>query len=339
MTAAKDGAEALDAWRLNQARIVISDWVMPEMDGLELCRRIRAEVRDRYTYYILLTGRSGRESYLTAMDAGIDDFITKPVDGDELKARLRVAERILGLRKRMDDLEGLLPICSYCKRIRNDHQQWSGLEGYIEQRSGAEFSHGVCPIASSNISSRGWGASLPPRVPVGRLRVERIQDAGSARSYSGRLRARSADSFFRKSRYACAARLGVVPGLSGAGPQHEDEQVGRCLLSDRIGLPQTRRLVASRQLQETDVEVRIEAHGRELLVGADRHRHEELHAVLLSLLLQAHHAIEQALGTLLGGHLTDIGRRMVPPDGAPPANGAPPAAGEPAPPAPPRSRA
>jgi YesN/AraC family two-component response regulator len=79
------------------------------------------------------------------MDAGIDDFITKPVDGDELKARVRVAERILGLRKRMDDLEGLLPICSYCKRIRNDHDQWSALEGYIEQRSGAEFSHGVCP--------------------------------------------------------------------------------------------------------------------------------------------------------------------------------------------------
>ena len=145
VTAAKDGAEALDAWRLNQARIVISDWAMPEMDGLELCRRIRTEVRDRYTYYILLTGRSGRESYLTAMDAGIDDFITKPVDGDELNARLRVAERILGLRKRMDDLEGLLPICSYCKRIRNDDQRWTGLEGYIEQRSGAEFSHGVCP--------------------------------------------------------------------------------------------------------------------------------------------------------------------------------------------------
>ncbi len=145
VTAAKDGAEALDAWRLTQSRIVISDWAMPEMDGLELCRRIREEVHDRYTYYILLTGRSGRESYLTAMDAGIDDFITKPVDGDELKARLRVAERILGLRKRMDDLEGLLPICAYCKRIRDDQEQWSGLEGYIEQRSGAEFSHGICP--------------------------------------------------------------------------------------------------------------------------------------------------------------------------------------------------
>ncbi|MGH7538971.1 MAG: response regulator [Gemmatimonadales bacterium] len=145
VTATGTGLDALDVWRLTECRVVISDWMMPEMDGLELCRKIREERRDRYTYYILLTGRSGKESYLTAMDAGIDDFITKPVDGDELKARLRVAERILGLRERMDALEGLLPICSYCKRIRNDREQWSSLEGFIEQRSSAEFSHGICP--------------------------------------------------------------------------------------------------------------------------------------------------------------------------------------------------
>ena len=145
VTVAGSGIEALDAWRLTESRVVISDWMMPEMDGLDLCRQIRADRQDRYTYFLLLTGRSGKDSYLTAMDAGIDDFITKPVDGDELKARLRVAERILGLRERMDALEGLLPICSYCKRIRNDQEQWSALEGYIEQRSRAEFSHGVCP--------------------------------------------------------------------------------------------------------------------------------------------------------------------------------------------------
>jgi sigma-B regulation protein RsbU (phosphoserine phosphatase) len=145
VTAAADGLEALDAWHLTEARIVISDWMMPEMDGLELCRRMRVERGARYTYYLLLTGRSGKESYLAAMDAGIDDFITKPVDADELKARLRVAERILGLRQRMDDLEGLLPICSYCKRIRNERDEWSGVERYIEQRSRAEFSHSICP--------------------------------------------------------------------------------------------------------------------------------------------------------------------------------------------------
>ncbi len=79
------------------------------------------------------------------MDSGVDDFITKPLDPDELKARLRVAERILGLREELHALEGLLPICSYCKRIRNDQDQWSSLERYIERRSKAEFSHGICP--------------------------------------------------------------------------------------------------------------------------------------------------------------------------------------------------
>ena len=145
VTVAATGLEALDAWRLTEIRVVVSDWLMPEMDGLELCEHIRKERADRYTYFILLTGRGGRESYLRAMDAGIDDFVTKPVDGEELKARLRVAERILGLRERMDALEGLLPICSYCKRIRNERDEWSQLEGYIEKRSGASFSHGVCP--------------------------------------------------------------------------------------------------------------------------------------------------------------------------------------------------
>jgi predicted Fe-S protein YdhL (DUF1289 family) len=63
----------------------------------------------------------------------------------ELKARLRVAERILACANGLDALEGLLPICGYCKRIRDDREEWSALEGYIEKRSGAAFSHGVCP--------------------------------------------------------------------------------------------------------------------------------------------------------------------------------------------------
>lgn len=145
VTAVSDGQEALDAWQLTQARVVISDWMMPEMDGLELCRRIREARQPLYTYFILLTGRGGKESFLTAMESGIDDFITKPVDADELKARLGVARRILGMRQRIDALEGLLPICSYCKRIRNESDQWSELEGYIETKSKAEFSHGICP--------------------------------------------------------------------------------------------------------------------------------------------------------------------------------------------------
>ena len=145
LTTVAGGSEAWDAWLISRSRVIISDWMMPEVDGLELCRRIRARRGDRYTYFILLTARTGKDNYLNAMNAGVDDFLTKPVDAEELAARLHVAERILGLREELHALEGLLPICSYCKRIRNDSGGWSSLEGYIEKRSQAEFSLGICP--------------------------------------------------------------------------------------------------------------------------------------------------------------------------------------------------
>jgi len=145
VTKAANGAEAWDNWLIAQPRVVISDWQMPELEGVDLCRRIRERRGGRYTYFILLTARGGRDSFLAAMEAGIDDFLTKPVDREELAARLQVAERILGLREELSALEGLLPICSYCKRIRDADGAYGSLEGYIEQRSGAEFSHGICP--------------------------------------------------------------------------------------------------------------------------------------------------------------------------------------------------
>ena len=74
---------------------------MPDMDGLELCRRLRAPSRRVYTYAILLTMRSGKSSYLEGLAAGADDFMSKPVDADELAARLKVGERIVGLQKEM----------------------------------------------------------------------------------------------------------------------------------------------------------------------------------------------------------------------------------------------
>jgi phosphoserine phosphatase RsbU/P len=145
VTVADNGHLALGSWQLSNQRVIVSDWLMPELDGLELCRRIRAVPGRAYTYFILQTSRSGRESFLEAMEAGVDDFVTKPVPADELRARLKVAERILGIREELTTLQGLLSVCSYCKRIRNAEGGWGSLERYIEQRSKAEFSHGVCP--------------------------------------------------------------------------------------------------------------------------------------------------------------------------------------------------
>lgn len=142
---AVDGEEAWAMLQIAKFPVVVSDWYMPNLEGPELCRRIRERRDPSYTYFILITARGGRDQYLAAMDAGVDDFVTKPVDAEELVARVRVAERILGLRNELKQLEGLLPICSYCKRIRGDNDTWAPLEGYIEKRSAAEFSHGICP--------------------------------------------------------------------------------------------------------------------------------------------------------------------------------------------------
>lgn len=94
---AANGREAWYAWLTGDYPLVISDWLMPDLDGLEFCRRIRADPRADYTYIVLLTACSGKTNYLEAMTAGADDFITKPFEKDAFAARVRVAERILGL--------------------------------------------------------------------------------------------------------------------------------------------------------------------------------------------------------------------------------------------------
>jgi len=145
VTEAEHGGEAWATLALAHFPVVISDWQMPEVDGPELCRRIRARAGARYTYFLLVTATGGKRRYLEGMEAGADDFITKPVDMEELRARLNVAERILGLRQHVQQLEGLLPICAYCKRIRDAGQNWESMERYVEARSEAQFSHGYCP--------------------------------------------------------------------------------------------------------------------------------------------------------------------------------------------------
>ncbi|MES1167311.1 MAG: response regulator [Pseudomonadota bacterium] len=143
---ASDGEQALEILRKEPVRVVVSDWLMPKLDGLELCRRVRAQAGAEYTYFILLTGNEATaENQREAADAGVDDFLTKPLNLDELWNRLRVAERILRYATQVKQLEEMLPICSYCKKIRDDQNYWQQIEGYINERTGSEFSHSVCP--------------------------------------------------------------------------------------------------------------------------------------------------------------------------------------------------
>src|SRR5258708_139072 len=100
-------------FKIERFPIVISDWIMPGMDGLELCRQIRSSSNSHdYVYFILQTAKAGKSNYLEGMDAGADDYLTKPVDLDELRVRLKVAARILSLHSDVRALEAILPICA-----------------------------------------------------------------------------------------------------------------------------------------------------------------------------------------------------------------------------------
>ena len=92
---AVDGAAAWDILQAGHVPVVITDWMMPRMDGLELCKRIRSSGHVRYTYVILLTSRDCHHDRLVGLRAGADDFLTKPPDPEELAVRLEIAGRIL----------------------------------------------------------------------------------------------------------------------------------------------------------------------------------------------------------------------------------------------------
>jgi sigma-B regulation protein RsbU (phosphoserine phosphatase) len=167
---APDGAAAWDLLQQNQdVRVVLSDWIMPQGDGLDLCRRIRASGRAEYVYFILLTSLDAtEENRRTAAEAGVDDFLSKPLDLSELWTRLRVAERILGYTRQVRLLEEMLPICSYCKKIRDDRNYWQQIEGYISARTGFDFSHSICPDCYQRVvvpELAQLRASLAPKTP------------------------------------------------------------------------------------------------------------------------------------------------------------------------------
>jgi phosphoserine phosphatase RsbU/P len=141
--------------------------MMPELDGPEVCRRVRRDLPLANMYLVLLTARESRGDLVVGLDAGADDYITKPFDAEELRARVQVGVRVLALQERLAErvadlqtalakvkqLRGLLPICSYCKRIRGDDQYWQQLEGYIAEHSDAQFSHGICPTCYAAVSA------------------------------------------------------------------------------------------------------------------------------------------------------------------------------------------
>ena len=157
---ATDGRQT---WQILQEpgapHVMVLDWMMPGMGGVELCERVRQTGCPLPAYVILLTSRTESGDIVAGLDAGADDYVTKPFNQEELRARVKSGFRVVELQLKLADrvqelqtaltsvrqLQGLLPICSYCKKIRDDQNYWQQVEQYVSKYSGVQFSHGICP--------------------------------------------------------------------------------------------------------------------------------------------------------------------------------------------------
>ncbi len=160
VVAVNDGRAAWEELQKPDApKLVILDWNMPEMDGLQVCLRLKDAGTPDPPYIILLTARTDKKDVVNALEAGANDYITKPFNNMELRARVRVGQRMVEMREKLarqvqelrtalehiKTLQGIIPICSYCKKIRDDQGYWNQVEAYLSRHSDARFSHGFCP--------------------------------------------------------------------------------------------------------------------------------------------------------------------------------------------------
>ena len=163
---AEDGRQALEILeREGSPPLAILDWLMPGMDGVDVCRAVRESRETKPLYMVLLTVKTERADALEALGAGADDFLSKPFDYEELRVRLEVGKRVIGLQVSLRDrarelqealdqvktLSGLLPMCASCRKIRDDTGYWLQVEAYLSDRLDVRFSHGLCPDCSHEL--------------------------------------------------------------------------------------------------------------------------------------------------------------------------------------------
>ena len=139
--------------------LAILDWIMPGLSGPDVCRKVRSASTSRPLYLILLTRLGKRDNIVEGLEAGADDYLAKPFDAAELRARVQAGRRVVNLEGELHDrvreledalanvkqLQGLLPICSYCKKIRDDQDYWHQVDSYVAQHTEVQFSHSICP--------------------------------------------------------------------------------------------------------------------------------------------------------------------------------------------------
>ena len=181
VVATRNGSEAWEVLQGNDPpALAVLDWQMPELDGVEVCRRVRLHDGLKHVYLLILTSMSRPDEIVAGLEAGANDYILKPFKAPELRARLRVgvrmvelqrelAERVLELEKTLSEvkqLRGILPICGYCKKIRDDKNYWEQVEHYLARNTEAKFSHSFCPECYEKILKPQIDAlDVPPIEP------------------------------------------------------------------------------------------------------------------------------------------------------------------------------
>jgi sigma-B regulation protein RsbU (phosphoserine phosphatase) len=162
-----DGREAWEVLRGPGAPpLAILDIMMPEIDGLEVCRKVRQLPCATPPYLILLTAMNSKDDVVRGILAGANDYLTKPFHRDELRARVGVGAQMLSLQKtlaervkeleealdKVKQLRGMLPICSYCMKVRDDQDYWQKVEDYFSEHTDVQFSHSICPDCYDRVS-------------------------------------------------------------------------------------------------------------------------------------------------------------------------------------------
>lgn len=142
---AANGVQALECAKTRKPDLILLDILMPGMDGIEVCRRLKADPNTQGIPVIFLTAQAKSIEILAGFEAGAVDYVTKPFQIPELLARVRVHVDLRRAQQEIRTLHGLLPTCAHCKKIRDEQGIWHGIETYISARSEAQFSHGLCP--------------------------------------------------------------------------------------------------------------------------------------------------------------------------------------------------
>ena len=177
-------SDGIQAWAVLQAddapRLAVIDWMMPGLTGLQLCNLVHRAPDADLKYLILLTAKGEKADIVRGLAAGANDYVTKPFDKDELRARVEVGVRIIQLQVRLADriselqealahvnqLKGIIPICAQCKKIRDDQNYWQRVEKYIAKNVDAKFTHGLCPDCAEAVreeaAQMAAAGDLPP---------------------------------------------------------------------------------------------------------------------------------------------------------------------------------